>query len=172
MYAVFLAIYLYKPIFKVIEVKLGQSITGFLNKICHRNTWRVGLTCNESKYSWFWSWNRLLDFLTNIKMSEDRHNFNFQKIMGEIVLYLQENLNIIKSATCGINEKTLEFYFKGATKSYFTHYSFVVIVFFNTALCRSAFSTVSFRKLVFCLSVFSLNQDIKIYVIMLCNFDM
>ena len=46
-----------------------------------------------------------------------------------------------------------------------------VIVFFNTALCRSAFSTVSFRKLVFCLSVLSLNQDIKIYVIMLCNFD-
>ena len=46
-----------------------------------------------------------------------------------------------------------------------------VIVFFNTTLCRSAFSTVSFRKLVFRLSVLSLNQDIKIYVIMLCNFD-
>ena len=54
---------------------------------------------------------------------------------------------------------------KGATKSYFTHYSCVVIVFFNTALCRLAFSTVSFRKLVFH-PVFSLNQDIKIGVIM------
>ena len=38
---------------------------------------------------------------------------------------------------------------KGATKSYFTLYSCMVIVLFNTALCRSAFSTVSFRKLVF-----------------------
>ena len=61
---------------------------------------------------------------------------------------------------------------KGATKSYFTLYSCMVIVLFNTALCRSAFSTVSFRKLVFGLSVLSLNQDIKICVIMLCNFDM
>ena len=60
---------------------------------------------------------------------------------------LQEDLNAI----VGYDEKI-----KGATKSYFTHYSCVVIVFFNTA----AFSTVSFRKLVFCLSVLSLNQDI------------
>ena len=28
---------------------------------------------------------------------------------------------------------------QGATKSYFTHYSCVIIVLFNTALCRSAF---------------------------------
>ena len=42
-------------------------------------------------------------------------------------------------------------------------------LFFNTALCRSAFSTVSFRKLVFRLSVLSLNQDVKICVIMLRN---
>ena len=34
------------------------------------------------------------------------------------------------------------------------------------------FSTGSFRKLVLRLSVLSLNQDIKICVIMLCNFDM
>ena len=46
----------------------------------------------------------------------------------------------------------------------------MAIVFFNAALCRFAFSTVSFRKLVFHLSVPSLNQDIKICVIMLCNF--
>ena len=51
--------------------------------------------------------------------------------------------------------------FKGATKSYFTHYSCVVIVLFNTDLCRSASSTVSFRKLGFRLSALSLNQDIK-----------
>ena len=37
---------------------------------------------------------------------------------------------------------------------------------------RSVFSTVSFRKLVVPLSVLSLNQDIKIWLIMLCNFDM
>ena len=47
-------------------------------------------------------------------------------------------------------KKTLNYTeLKGATKSYFTHYSCVVIVLFNTALCRSVFSTVSFRKLVF-----------------------
>ena len=38
---------------------------------------------------------------------------------------------------------------KGATKSYFTHYSFVVFIFLNTGLCMSAFSTNSFRKLLF-----------------------
>ena len=31
----------------------------------------------------------------NIEMSEDLHNFNFQKIIGEILLYLLENLNVI-----------------------------------------------------------------------------
>ena len=62
--------------------------------------------------------------------------------------------------------------FKGATKSYFTHYSFVVIISFNIALCSSAFSPVPFRKLVFRLFVLALNQDNKICVIMLSNFDM
>ena len=46
-------------------------------------------------------------------------------------------------------------YFKGATKSYLTLYCCVVIVLFNTALCMSAFSIVSFGKLVFRLSVLS-----------------
>ena len=40
-------------------------------------------------------------------------------------------------------------------------------------LCKSAFSTVSFRKLVFRLSVLFLNQDIKICdIIKVCNSDM
>ena len=38
---------------------------------------------------------------------------------------------------------------KGPTKSYYTQYLCMVIVLFNTALCRSAFSMVSFRRLVF-----------------------
>ena len=64
---------------------------------------------------------------------------------------------------------------KGATKWYFTHYSCVAIILFKTALCRSALSTGFFRKLVFRLSVLSLNQDIKIcvsscYVILVCSF--
>ena len=63
---------------------------------------------------------------------------------------------------------------KEATKSYFTHYSCVVIVLFNTVLCRSAFSTVSLRNLGFRLSVISLNQVSKIcvikYVILICSF--
>ena len=45
--------------------------------------------------------------------------------------------------------------FKGAMKSYFMHYSCVVIIVFNTGLCRPAFSTISFGKLVFHLSVLS-----------------
>ena len=44
---------------------------------------------------------------------------------------------------------------KGATKSYFTHYSCVIIILFNTGLCRSIFSTISFGKLVFRFSVLS-----------------
>ena len=61
--------------------------------------------------------------------------------------------------------------FKGATKSYFAHYSCVVIILFNTGLCRPALSPISFRKPVFRLSVLSVffvfNQDIKIHVIIL-----
>ena len=38
---------------------------------------------------------------------------------------------------------------KGATKLYFARYSYVVIILFNTGLYKSAFSTDSFRKLVF-----------------------
>ena len=64
---------------------------------------------------------------------------------------------------------------KGATKLYFTLYSCVVIVLFNTALCRSAFSTVSFRKLVFfvfqCfLWMKTLKYASSCYVILICNF--
>ena len=55
-------------------------------------------------------------------------------------------------------------------KSYFTHYSCVVIILFNTTLCRYAFSTDSFTRLVFRLPVLCLNQDIKIcFVLTLCK---
>ena len=40
-------------------------------------------------------------------------------------------------------------YFKGATKSYFTHYFCVVITLFNAGLCRSAFGTISVGKIFF-----------------------
>ena len=43
--------------------------------------------------------------------------------------------------------------FNGAMKSNFKHYSFVMIIFFNTALYKSAFFTYSFGKLGFCLSM-------------------
>ena len=39
--------------------------------------------------------------------------------------------------------------FKGTTNSYFTHYWFAVFILLNTGLCKSAFSTDSFTKLVF-----------------------
>ena len=45
--------------------------------------------------------------------------------------------------------------FKGAMKLYFTHYLCAVIILLNTVLDRSAFSTYSFEKLVFRLSVIS-----------------
>ena len=51
-------------------------------------------------------------------------------------------LPILKSNKCVSD-------FKGAVKSYFTHYSSAVFILFNTGLCKSAFSTNSFRKLVF-----------------------
>ena len=82
------------------------------------------------------------------------------------------NIEADNKLLCNIFALIQAILFKEATKSYITHNSCVVIVLFNTALCRSAFSTVSFRKLVFRLSVFSLNQDIKIGVIMLCNLGM
>ena len=44
---------------------------------------------------------------------------------------------------------------QGATKLYFKRCSCIVIVFFNTTLCRPAFSTVSFGKLIFRRSVLS-----------------
>ena len=37
---------------------------------------------------------------------------------------------------------------KGATKSYFTHYSYVVIIFFKMGLYKSVFFSYSFGKLV------------------------
>ena len=68
--------------------------------------------------------------------------------------------------------------FKAATKPYFTLYSCVVTVLFNTNLCRSAFSTVFFGKLdfrlcpfcVFCFESNVLNQDLEICAMMLCDF--
>ena len=60
-------------------------------------------------------------------------------------------------------------------KSYYKQYSCVVIVLFNTALWRSEFSTVSFRKLVFfvflCfLWIKTLKFASSCYVILISNF--
>ena len=62
-----------------------------------------------------------------------------------IVLFFQQMLLSTNKEKKALNNTELTV----ATKSYFTRYSCVVIVLFNTALCRSALSTVSFRKLVF-----------------------
>ena len=63
----------------------------------------------------------------------------------------------------------------GATKSYFLQYSCVAIVLFNKGLCKSAFSTVSFRKLVFLsfcaffmLWIKTLKYASSCYVILIC----
>ena len=52
-------------------------------------------------------------------------------------------------------------------KSYFTHYSFVVFILFNTGLCKSAFSTNKFRKLFFYRSVLFVFS--AYYVSIWCN---
>ena len=50
--------------------------------------------------------------------------------------------------------KSLEkYFFKGATKLYVTYHSCVVIIFYNTGLSKSAFSTYYFWKIIFRLSV-------------------
>ena len=66
--------------------------------------------------------------------------------------------------------KIIEF-LKGATSLFFTHYSCVAVILFNTGLYMSALSTFSFGKLVFSLSVlfvFSVCSEIDIIFI---NFD-
>ena len=45
-------------------------------------------------------------------------------------------------------------FIKGATKLFFMHYSWVVIILFNTGLYKLPFSIDSFEKLAFCLSTF------------------
>ena len=52
--------------------------------------------------------NNVLDILTNIEMSENLHNSSFEKIIGEVLLYVQENVNVMALATCVIGEKTLD----------------------------------------------------------------
>ena len=60
-------------------------------------------------------------------------------------IWLEVFYNEESSILCTIQPQGTVFrrMLEGATKSYFTHYSCVVMVFFNTALCRSPFSTVS-----------------------------
>ena len=114
------------------------------------------------------------------------HNMTYIACMRILYFVGQESENVklfLNSCFCheiatGKKKKKIEetqnktkeiiklFYF---AKSYIVHYSCVVIVLLNTVLCRSAFSTVSFRKVVCRLSVLSLNKDIKICVIVLCN---
>ena len=87
------------------------------------------------------------------------------------LLNLNFSLLNLKLGFSNANFKIFRVYnLKRATKSYFTHYCFVVIVLFNIAYVGLHFSTSSFRKLVFRLFVLSWWR--KIYVIMLCNFDM
>ena len=56
--------------------------------------------------------------------------------------------------------RLLIIFFIGVKKSYFTHYSYVVIILFKMGLCRSAFSIISFKKLVFHLSVFLVESSV------------
>ena len=64
--------------------------------------------------------------------------------------------------------------FKGAAKLHFTHYSYVVIILFNTGLYKSAFCTDSFEKLLVCISalftLFRIRSNLdKLYNICMIN---
>ena len=89
---------------------------------------------------------------------ENRPRRDVESQQGNAIVAGQEELGS-PSPTCAAangSQCTPGFgIFKGATKSYFTHYSCVVIVLFNRALRKYAFSTVSFRKLVFGLFLLS-----------------
>ena len=59
--------------------------------------------------------------------------------------------------------KTKTEYIKGAPNLYFMYYSYVVVILFSTGLRKSVFSTYSFGKLVFRLSVFSVCSVFRIW---------
>ena len=63
--------------------------------------------------------------------------------------FIQFNYFFIKDP----NNVDLEYMIKGAPKSCVMHYSYVVIILFNTGLYTCAFSTYSFKKLFFSLCV-------------------
>lgn len=97
--------HLYKIILKVIGDILGKNITGFLNKVWnilnHRNKLEEQ-GCEQIRLI------LKLKSSTNIEISEELYHSNFEKIIREILLYLQENMNVITLATCDIGEKTLD----------------------------------------------------------------
>ena len=69
-----------------------------------------------------------------------------------MVLLHLEAANKDKKGKC-LKSETTDNSVKGATKSYFMHYSCVVIILFNTGLYKSTFFTCYFGKLVFRLPV-------------------
>ena len=78
--------HLYKIILKVIGDILGKNITGFLNKI-----WNILNHRNKLKEQEYKQIQLILKLKssTNIEMSEELYNSNFEKIIGEILLYLE-----------------------------------------------------------------------------------
>ena len=80
----------------------------------------------------------LLNIVIELTMSWERTSYELEKFND---IYF--NYHMMHT------EWRNSFFLEGATKSYFTHYSFVVFILFNTGVCKSAFSTNSFRKQVF-----------------------
>ena len=91
------------------------------------------------------------------KNYKKQHNFCV-KLLRRVKNDYFQNLNVKDLS----DNKNFWKNIKGVTKSYSTHYSCVVIVLFNTALCRSVFSTVSLENYFFVflcfLCFFVLNQ--------------
>ena len=73
--------------------------------------------------------------LSQFSLKEQTLRIKFKKLLATRQIFADKSL--------------LTWNFKGARKLSFTHYSFVVFILFNTGLWKSAFSTNSFRKIVF-----------------------
>ena len=112
------------------------------------------------------------------------YSINWPNFTAWLILLREILCNICITIVCYPGCDVMNIEINGATKSHFMYYSYVVIIFFNACLCRSAISTISVGKLVFCFSVrsavfFVLNQLLWIktlkyvfwsYVILLFNF--
>ena len=106
------------------------------------------------KFAVFAKINKILE-LTNVSLKRFQKTFLKHKWCVLSQFSLKEQIlrikfkNLLATRQIFADKSLFTWNFKGARKLSFTHYLFAVFILFNTGLCKSAFSTNSFRKLVF-----------------------